>query len=77
MVGWDPGRIAKQGGLLLAQGGANHHRSLEKALQHEETPQCIGLPPTSPRGHRPDGPKADHALTIKMDQSDQATQRRN
>ena len=33
-----------------------------------------GLPPTSPRGHRPDGPKAGHALTFKLDQSVGASQ---
>ena len=29
----------------------------------------IGLPPTSARSHHPDGPKADHALTFKLDHS--------
>lgn len=27
------------------------------------------LPPSGPRNHRPDGPKAGHALTIKLDHS--------
>lgn len=42
---------------------------MEETLQHETTPQCIGLPPASPRNHRHDGPKAGHALTIKLDHS--------
>ncbi|MGB7243408.1 MAG: helix-turn-helix domain-containing protein [Sulfitobacter sp.] len=38
--------------------------------------QCSGLPPTCARGHRPDGPKANHALTFKLDHSSGAAQRR-
>jgi len=34
-----------------------------------QTTQRIGLPPASPGNHRPDGPKAGHALTFKLDQS--------
>jgi hypothetical protein len=40
---------------------------MEEALQHKTTPQCSGLPPAGPGNHRSDGPKADHALTIKLD----------
>jgi transposase InsO family protein len=36
--------------------------------------QCSGLPPTGPGNHRPDGPKAGHALTIKPDHSGGADQ---
>jgi hypothetical protein len=42
---------------------------MEETLQHSQTTQCIGLPPTGTRIHRPDGPKASHALTFKLDQS--------
>ena len=40
---------------------------MEETLQHEETTQCIGLLPAGPGNHRPDGSKADHALTFKLD----------
>ena len=47
---------------------------MEKALQHQTTPQRSGLPPTCARGHHPDGPKADHALTFNLDHSSGAAQ---
>jgi hypothetical protein len=34
-----------------------------------QTTQRIGLPPASPGNHRPDGPKAGHVRTFKLDQS--------
>ncbi len=40
---------------------------MEETLQHEETAQCIGLTPAGPGHHRPNGSKADHALTFKLD----------
>jgi len=40
---------------------------MEETLQHQTTPQCSGLPPTSLRGHRSDGTQAHHALTFKLD----------
>lgn len=49
---------------------------MEETLQHKATTHCIGLPPASPRSHPPDGPEADHALTLKLDHlggADQAT----
>ena len=49
------------------EGGANHHRRMEKTLQHEETTQCIGLTPAGTRNHRPNGSMAAHALTFKLD----------
>ena len=54
--------------------GVGHTATFKPSLnsmlqQHDETTQFFGLPPTSPRGHRPDGPKAGHALTFKLDQS--------
>ena len=42
---------------------------MEETLQHETTTQRFGLPTTGPGNHRPDGPKACHALTIKLDHS--------
>ena len=48
------------------EGGANHHRRMEKKLQHGETTQCIGLPPAGPGNHGPNGSKAGHALTFKL-----------
>jgi len=40
---------------------------MEKTLKHQTTTRRYGLPPTGPRNHRADGPKADHALTVKLD----------
>jgi hypothetical protein len=45
---------------------------MEETLQHQETSQCIGLSPTSTRNHHSNGSEADDALTIKLDQSDEA-----
>ena len=47
---------------------------MEEALQHETTTQRIGLSPTGPGSHRPDGPKADDALAFKMGHSSGADQ---
>jgi len=47
---------------------------MEEPLQHQTTTQCIGLPPARARGHHPDGPKANHALTFKLDHSSGAAQ---
>jgi len=68
------GRAAQRWNLLLPQRSPNHHRRMEETLQHQETTQCTGLPSARPWNHYPNGTQADHALTIKMDQSDQATQ---
>ena len=45
---------------------------MEEALQHQTTTQCSGLPPTGPGNHRPNGTKANHALTFKIDHFDGA-----
>lgn len=42
---------------------------MEETGQYETPPKCSGLPPTGLRNHRPDGPKANHALTVKLDHS--------
>jgi hypothetical protein len=42
-------------------------RKMGETLQHQTITQCSGSPPTGPRNHRPDGPKARHAITIKLD----------
>ena len=68
-VGHATAGVAERRNLLLAARSTNHHRKLEETLQHQATTQCIGLPPTSARSHHPDGPKADHALTFKLDHS--------
>ena len=47
---------------------------MEKTLQHKETTQCIGLPPTSSWSQNTHGLQANHALTINLDQSDEAAQ---
>ena len=49
---------------------------MEEPLQHQATTQCIGLPPARARGHHPDGPKANHALTFNLDHSSGAAQAR-
>jgi len=36
--------------------------AMEETLQHQTNPQCIGLSPASPRGHRSDGTQTNHAL---------------
>jgi len=61
--------IAERWNLLFVTRGSDNHWKLEKTLPHQTTPQCSGLPPTCARGHRPDGPKANHALTFKLDNS--------
>ena len=40
-------RTAQRRDLLQPTGSTDHHRRMEKTLQHKETTQCIGLPPTS------------------------------
>jgi len=47
---------------------------MEVSLQYKETTQWIGLSSASTRNHHTDGPKANHALTIVLDQSDGARQ---
>ena len=47
---------------------------MEETLQHQETTQCFGLPPTSSGNHRPDGNQDGHALTFKLDHSTGADQ---
>jgi len=45
---------------------------LAQTLQHAAAIQRLGIPATGSRKHRANGPAADYALTIKLDQSDQA-----
>ena len=47
---------------------------MEDTLQHKETTQCIGLSPASSWSHFGSGSEANHALTINLDQSDEAAQ---
>ena len=47
---------------------------MEETLQYQATTQCIGLSPSSPRNHLPDGPEASHAITINPDHSGGADQ---
>jgi hypothetical protein len=47
---------------------------MAEALQYQETPQCIGLPPSGSGNHHLDGPKTDHALTFNMGQLNGADQ---
>ena len=47
---------------------------MEKTLQHQETTQCFGLPPTGSGNHRPDGPGTGHALTFILDHLNRADQ---
>ena len=69
--------VAMARGLLQLERGANHHRRMEKTLQHEETTQCFGLAPTGSGNHHPDGPGTGHALTFKVDYSNGADQIHN
>ena len=48
-----------------------------ETLQHATTTQCLELSPAGPRSHHPDGPKAEHALPIKLDHSNGPDQRQN
>ena len=45
---------------------------MEKALQHKKAPQCIGLQAASPGNHHTSGSEANDALTIKLDQLNEA-----
>ncbi len=47
---------------------------MEETLQHKTPSQCSGLPTASAGNHHPDGTQANDALTINLDQSDQAAQ---
>ena len=47
----------------------NQWSGLSQDFSDYQTTQRIGLLPASPGNHRPDGPKAGHALTFKLDQS--------
>jgi len=40
---------------------------MEETLQHNQTTQRFGLATSSSRIYHPDGSKADHALTLKLD----------
>jgi len=60
--------------ILFPEGGTNRHQRMDETLQHQETAQCSGLPPTGPGNHRSDVPKAGHALTFKLDHSSGADQ---
>jgi putative transposase len=60
-------RTVQRRSLLQPPGSADPGREMEETLQHETTARCSGLPPTGPGNHRPDGPKAAHALTLKPD----------
>lgn len=48
---------------------------MEEALKNKKTAKRPLLPPTGSRNSRPDGPKAGHALTIKLDHSGGADQK--
>lgn len=61
--------MLKRRDLLQSQGGTDHHPTVAQTLQHRWTTQCVRLPPASAGDHRPDGPKANHTLTLKLDQS--------
>lgn len=69
-----PRRASERRDLLQPPRSANHHRNMEEALQHQTPAQCIGLSPTGTRSHHPDGPKASHALTFKLDHQTGADQ---
>ena len=49
---------------------------MEETLQLEETTQCIVLPPAGLGNHRPNGSKANHAITFKLDHLMRANQLR-
>ena len=42
---------------------------MEEPLQRNQTAQSFGLPPNGPGNHDLVGPKVNHALTFKPDQS--------
>lgn len=44
---------------------------MEDALKHKEPTQCIRLSSASPGNHHIGRSEADHAPTIKLDQSDE------
>jgi hypothetical protein len=52
-----------EGGLLLAAGGTDHQRKLEKTIQHQTTTQS----PTGTGSHNTDGTQTNHAVKFKLD----------
>jgi len=56
-------------GADVKQGGANHYRKVAKTLQHQAAAFGTGIQTTGTGSHHSDGRKADHELTIKLDQS--------
>jgi len=69
---WENGYCESFNGRMrdeLLNGEIFYSLSEAQIIQHQTTTQCIGLPPTSARSHRTDGPKANHALTFNLDQS--------
>jgi len=55
--------------FLQPEGSANHDWTIEETLHHQAPAQRLWFPTTSTRNHRPNGPQASHALTIKTDRS--------
>ena len=49
---------------------------MEKISRYKKTTQCIGLSNTSSWNHHNNGPGTNHALTIILEQSDEAARMR-
>ena len=56
---------SKRGTVLFLKGRPNPDRTMAGSLQHGQAAQRIGLPSTSARKHRTNGPEANDALAIK------------
>jgi hypothetical protein len=61
------GLVAQRRGLHHVARGSNSDRTMAGPLQCGQATQRFGLPPANAKKHRPDGPKAGHALTFKPD----------
>ena len=68
------GRTARRRDLLFIEGSPDHHRAMEETLQHQTTSQRPWIHASSTRKHNPIAAKANHALTFKPDQSNEAGQ---
>ena len=62
-----PRRTAQWRTVLQLKGSPNPDRGMAHSLQHRQATQFIGLSSACTRKHRSDGPKADNALTFKLD----------
>ena len=69
-------RATRRRDVLHAGRGPHHHRAMAPPLHHDQAAQRPQLQTTGAGKHRFNGPKTDDALTITLDHSVGAHQRR-